>query len=115
MIIQYEEIKVGASIDVEIIGIKFEYNDTQISCIGRINDKKNNKDMDDTNEEEEYYQEENDSMTEEDNDMEVEIEIPETKPEVKPKSLIDLMVPSQPEEEEFVENVYDVESKEPVD
>ena len=68
--------------------------------------------MEDTNEEEEYYQEENDSMTEEDNDMEVEIEIPETKPEVKPKSLIDLMVPNQVEESEFVQNADDLESEE---
>jgi len=108
---KYEEIKVGASLDIEIIGIKFEYNDTQISCIGRISDKMYNKDLEDINEEEEYYKEESDSLTEEDNDMEVEIEIPETKPEIKPKSLIDLMVPIQPEEE-FVQNADDVESDE---
>ena len=107
---KYEEIKVGASLDIEIIGIKFEYNDTQISCIGRISDKMYNKDMEDTNEEEEYYKEESDSFTEEDNDMEVEIEIPETKPEIKSKSLIDLMNPIRPDEEEFVQNADDVES-----
>ena len=98
---KYEEVKVGSSIDVEIVGIKFEYNDTQISCIGRIHNKNNNGDME-TNEEEEYYQEEED-----DDDMELEQEviIPEEapKPVSKPVTLIDLMTPSEsPKEEDDV-------------
>ena len=98
---RYEEVKIGSCVDVEIVGIKFEYNDTQISCIGRLYDSKS-KDIND-NGEEEYYQEEDDVEEE----MEHEIEIPDItedkpKPKPKPKSLIDLMTSSGTNEEEEV-------------
>ena len=95
---RYEEVKVGSSIDVEIVGIKFEYNDTQISCIGRIHNKNKEKDLEDNNEEE-YYQEDEED---EDEIMEQEVIIPDVKPSTpKPKSLIDLMTLSEdPTEEE---------------
>lgn len=35
---RFEKMKINNIIDVEIIGIKFDYNDTQISCIGRLSE-----------------------------------------------------------------------------
>ena len=34
----FEKIKINDVINIEIIGIKFNYNDTQISCIGRLSE-----------------------------------------------------------------------------
>jgi DNA-directed RNA polymerase subunit E'/Rpb7 len=96
---RYEDVKIGSYIDVEIVGIKFEYNDTQISCIGRLYDSKSEDKQD--NGEEEYYQEEDEEDLEE--EMEHEIEIPDIKEEKpKPKSLIDLMTSSGENETEKV-------------
>ena len=69
-------IKIGSSVDVQIVGIRFEYNDTQISCIGRLYSDENTMDEED-NEEEEHYNEEEDEM-----EIEEEVIIPvlETKP-----------------------------------
>jgi len=113
---RYEDIKIGSSVDVQIVGIRFEYNDTQISCIGRLHSDENTMDNEDNedNEEEEYYNEE------EDEEMEIEEEliIPdiETKPKEKPKSLIDLMTSSVEEPEEPRDDVLNLnEGLEPVD
>ena len=35
---KFEKMKINNIIDVEIIGIKFDYNDIQISCIGRLSE-----------------------------------------------------------------------------
>ena len=35
---KFEKIKINDIINVEIIGIKFDYNDTQISCIGKLSE-----------------------------------------------------------------------------
>jgi DNA-directed RNA polymerase subunit E'/Rpb7 len=109
---RYEDIKIGSSVDVEIVGIKFEYNDTQISCIGRLHSEGNPMDEED-NEEEEYYKDEDDDEME----IEEELVIPniETKPNEKPKSLIDLMTSSTEEPEEKRDDVLDLnEELEPI-
>ena len=100
---RYEDIKVGSCIDVEIVGIKFEYNDTQISCIGRLYNKKGAPPLDD-NEEEEYYKEEEEEEEEMEEEMEQEIIIPDVKSSSNNKSrnLIDLMTPSESVKEEDV-------------
>ena len=109
---RYEDIKIGSSVDVQIVGIRFEYNDTQISCIGRLYSDENPMDEED-NEEEEYYNEEEDEEME----IEEEVIIPvlETKPKEKPKSLIDLMTSSAEEPEEPRDDVLNLnEELEPV-
>ena len=100
---RYEDIKIGSSVDVQIVGIRFEYNDTQISCIGRLYSDDNTMDEED-NEEEEYYNEEEDEEME----IEEEVIIPvlETKPKKSLESLIDLMTSSAEEPEEPFEMMY---------
>ena len=110
---RYEDIKIGSSVDGQIVGIRVEYNDTQISCIGRLYSDDNSMDDDDDNEEEEYYNEEEDEEME----IEEEVIIPdlETKPKEKPKSLIDLMTSSVEEPEEPRDDVLNLnEELEPV-
>ena len=34
----FENVKLNSIIQVEIIGVKFDYNDTQIKCIGRLSE-----------------------------------------------------------------------------
>ena len=109
---RYEDIKIGSCVDVQIVGIRFEYNDTQISCIGRLHSDENPMDEED-NEEEEYYNEDE----EEEMEIEEEVIIPdlETKPKEKPKSLIDLMTSSAEETEEPRDDVLNLnEELEPV-
>jgi DNA-directed RNA polymerase subunit E'/Rpb7 len=96
---RYDDVQIGSCVDVEIVGIKFEYNDTQISCIGRLYNSNKEDQLD--NGEDEYYQEEEEEEDEVE-EMEHEIEIPNiNKEKPKPKSLIDLMTPSGTNEEEF--------------
>ena len=54
---KFENVKINNIIQVEIIGIKFNYNDTQISCIGRLSEDGNtleelNEDSEEVSEEE---------------------------------------------------------------
>lgn len=100
---RYDDINVGSCIDVEIVGIKFEYNDTQISCIGRLS--KSDSELEEPDfEEENYYKPEEDTEEEE---MEIEVEIPDVKPSSeKPVSLIDLMTSNnQNDDNEELEEV----------
>ena len=108
---RYEEIKVCSCIDVEIVGIKFEFNDKQISCIGRMS--KSDSDLEEPDfEEEKYYQ--NEEEEEEEEEMEIEVEIPDVKPSPeKPVSLIDLMTSNNPTEE--LEEVNMNKEEEPKD
>merc|ERR1711935_773082 len=63
----FEKKKLDDVINIEIIGIKFNYNDNQISCIGRLsNNSKTLESTMDDNEEDEDNEEEEDN--EEDND-----------------------------------------------
>ena len=97
---RYDDVQIGSYVDVEIVGIKFEYNDTQISCIGRLYNSKSENQND--NGEDEYYQEEEEEEEDLDEEMKHEIEIPDImEKKTKPKSLIDLMTPSETNEEEF--------------
>ena len=106
---RYDEIPVGSCIDVEIVGIKFEFNDNQISCIGRLCKTENDLEKPDF-EEEKYYQ--NDDDTEEDEEMEIEVEIPDVKPsQEKSTSLIDLMTTNNPTEELEEVNMNEEETK----
>ena len=68
---KFETIKVNSVIQVEIIGIKFNYNDTQISCIGRLAEDGNS--LEETYEDEEEVSEE--EMDGEDDDEEEEEKI----------------------------------------
>lgn len=57
----FEKIKINDVINIEIIGIKFNYNDTQISCIGRLSeDGKTLEENLEYSEEEPYEEEEMD-------------------------------------------------------
>lgn len=55
----FEKIKINDVINIEIIGIKFNYNDTQISCIGRLSsDGKTLEENMEYSEDEDKYEEE---------------------------------------------------------
>tara|TARA_B100000674_G_scaffold493191_1_gene514899 strand:+ start:675 stop:1829 length:1155 start_codon:yes stop_codon:yes gene_type:complete len=54
----FEKIKINDVINIEIIGIKFNYNDTQISCIGRLSDDGKTLEENLEYSEEEQYEEE---------------------------------------------------------
>jgi len=58
----FEKIKINDVINIEIIGIKFNYNDTQISCIGRLSSdgKTLEENMEYSDDEETYEEEEMD-------------------------------------------------------
>ena len=97
---RYEEINIGSCIDVEIVGIKFEFNDKQISCIGRLDKKESDLEKTDLEEDKYYQNDEEEEAEEEEDEMEIEVEIPNVKPsQEKSVSLIDLMATSNPTEE----------------
>lgn len=54
----FENVKLNSIIQVEIIGVKFDYNDTQIKCIGRLSD--DGKTMEEEYEDDEIEEEEMD-------------------------------------------------------
>ena len=56
----FENIKINDVINIEIIGIKFNYNDTQISCIGRLSD--DGKTLEENHEYDDNYQDEHEVM-----------------------------------------------------
>ncbi len=59
----FEKVKINDVINIEIIGIKFNYNDTQISCIGRLSD--DNKTLEENME----YSDDPDAFEEEEMDL----------------------------------------------
>merc|ERR1711935_840341 len=71
----FEKKKLDDVINIEIIGIKFNYNDTQISCIGRLSNNSKTlesiiEDDDENNDDENNDDENNDDENDENNDDE---------------------------------------------
>jgi DNA-directed RNA polymerase subunit E'/Rpb7 len=70
----FEKVKINDVINVEIVGIKFNYNDIQISCIGRLSDNgktlEENTEYNDYEDDEDYEEEEMDLGDEDDEDLE---------------------------------------------
>ena len=118
---KFEKTKINDIINVEIIGIKFDYNDTQISCIGKLSESIPMND--DLSSEKAFSEEEMDLGSEEEEDEEEEDEYEDKQQELTEEEEITMNNLAKPDKEEedisgidiMMKNVEGVQDLESVD